>query len=70
MAKKVEPKAPNKKIEETNRRSKARKRRENAASRQREHDAREYGEIPPPLATIEMPPTVLRTGNSTSRWGS
>jgi hypothetical protein len=64
MAKKVAPKALNKKIDEKDRRNKARKRRENAAARRREQDTREYGEIPSPFATFDILPTVLQTGNS------
>ena len=63
MAKKVPPKASNT-ANEKDRRKKARKRRENAAVRQREQDARDYGEIPPPLAVFEILPNVLQTGNS------
>lgn len=63
MAKKARAKASNT-ANEKDRRKKARKRRENAAERQREQDARDYGEIPPPLATIEILPEVLQTGNS------
>jgi hypothetical protein len=63
MARKTPPKGPNK-ADEKDRRNKARKRRENAARRQREQDARDYGEIPPPLATFEILPKVLQTGNS------
>ncbi|MBR1141373.1 MAG: hypothetical protein E6614_00055 [Bradyrhizobium sp.] len=63
MAKKVLPKASNT-ANEKDRRKKARKRRENAAVRQREQDARDYGEIPPPLAIFEILPKVLQTGNS------
>lgn len=62
MAKRVS-KGSNK-ADEKERRNKARKRRENAARRQREQDARDYGEIPPPLATFEILPKVLQTGNS------
>ncbi|MBV9978453.1 hypothetical protein [Bradyrhizobium sp.] len=64
MAKKIKTTNGRKEIDEKRKRNAARKRRENAAERQREQDAREYDEIPPPLATVEIMPTVLQTGDS------
>lgn len=46
------------------RRARSRKLRETAAERQRDKEKREYGDIPAPLATINIRPRVLKTGNS------
>ena len=50
--------------DEDARREHSRRLRETAAERQREKEKREYGDIPAPLATINIRPTVLKTGDS------
>lgn len=50
--------------DEDARRERSRKLRETVAERQRDKEKREYGDIPAPLATINIRPTLLKTGSS------
>lgn len=58
MGKEAQPK------DEDARREHSRRLRETATERQRDKEKREYGDVPVPLATINIRPTVLKTSNS------